>query len=143
MQFPSFTQYALEQRIGYEVIPEPHNGDYESGVATIDGAQWHIRTARNTPTKPGAFVAFWRRDETGSTAPYLAEDVDAGLLVFVAQDDRRGVFWFTAEHLDSLGITRGRHAGKRGFRVYPTWCQDLNRQAAETQRAQSSAFEEY
>ena len=143
MQFRSFEEYAREQGIETEVIPEAQNSDYESGVATIDGAQWHIRTARNTPTKPGAFVAFWHRDADGATAPFAADEVAAGLLVFVRQERRRGVFQFTPEHLESLGITAGKYAGKGGFRVYPAWSQGLNRQAAATQRAQSTAFREY
>ncbi|WP_309130822.1 MepB family protein [Brevibacterium sp.] len=28
-------------------------------------------------------------------------------------------------------------------RVYPSWCESLNAQAASTQRAQASAFHEY
>lgn len=143
MEFTAFETYASETGIAVAVTPEPQNSDYESGVAVIDGAAWHIRTARNTPTKPGAFLAFWRRDPEGKTAPFGVDDPAAGLLVFVAQEGRRGVFRFTAAHLADLGITAGRRAGKRGFRVYPNWCTGLNRQATATQRAQTAAFREY
>lgn len=125
------------------VTPEAQNSDYESGIAEIDGELWHIRTARNTPTKPGAFVAFWQRDEAGDTAPFTSEDAAAGLLVFVEQAGGRGVFRFTRHHLADLGITTGKRPGKRGFRVYPTWCTGLNRQATTTQNAQAPAFHEY
>jgi hypothetical protein len=51
------------------------------------------------------------------------------------------VFRFTKTHLDQLGITAGTHSGKRGFRVYPSWCTGLNASATETQREQARAFQ--
>jgi hypothetical protein len=143
MQFSAFDAYAAEFGVVASIAPETQNSDYESGIARFGDEAWHIRTARNTPTKPGAFVAFWRRDADGDTAPFGDDDSAAGLLVFVEQQDRRGVFRFTAPHLAELGITSGRRAGKRGFRVYPSWCAALNQQAGRTQRAQASAFQEY
>lgn len=143
MKFSAFQLYASEVGIAVAVTPELQNSDYESGVAQIDDEAWHIRTARNTPTKAGAFLAFWRRDLDGKTTPFSDDDLTAGLLVFVEQEGRRGVFRFTAAHLSDLGITAGRRAGKRGFRVYPSWCTELNPQAATTQRAQAPAFQEY
>ncbi|WP_341976481.1 MepB family protein [Microbacterium sp. LWO13-1.2] len=143
MTFSAFETYAAGKGISASVVPEPQNSDYESGRIEIDGAAWHIRTARNTPTKPGAFVAFWRRDGDGKTVPFGSSDPAAGLLVFVEQGGGRGVFRFTAAHLAELGVTSVRGPGKRGFRLYPSWCEGLNRQAAATQRAQAPAFQEY
>jgi hypothetical protein len=143
MQFSAFEAYAAVMGTNVAVTPEAQNSDYESGIAHIRGVAWHIRTARNTPTKPGAFVAFWQREVNGTTAPFSDDDLAAGLLVFVEQQGRRGVFRFTGAHLAELGITSGRKTGKRGFRVYPSWCAGLNPQASSTQRAQASAFEEY
>ena len=125
------------------IAPEEQNSDYESGIVQIDRDSWHIRTARNTPTKPGAFVAFWRRGADGVTTPFSEDDPAAGLLVFVEQLGRRGVFRFTAADLARLGITSGARPGKRGFRVYPSWCVDLNSGATAAQRAQSSSFLTY
>lgn len=143
MQFNAFASYSAVMGVTAEATPEMQNGDYESGIAQIAEETWHIRTARNTPTKPGAFVAFWQRDPEGHTAPFRDDDLAAGLLVFVKQHDRRGVFRFTALHLTELGITSGRRPGKRGFRVYPSWCAGLTARAAATQRAQAPAFREY
>ncbi|MCY7289045.1 MAG: MepB family protein [Cryobacterium sp.] len=143
MQFSAFEGYASEVGVAVVVTPELQNSDYESGVAQIDDEAWRIRTARNTPSKPGAFLAFWRRNLDGKTTPFSDDDPAVGLLVFVEQEGGRGVFRFTAAHLSELGITAGRRAGKRGFRVYPKWCTGLNAQAAATQRAQASAFQEY
>ena len=143
VQFRMFEAYAASLAEPVAVTPEAQNSDYESGLAQIDGETWHIRTARNTPTKPGAFVAFWRRGIDGTTIPFSDEDTAAGLLVFVEQQGRRRVFRFAGAHLAELGITSGRRPGKRGFRVYPSWCKDLNTQATAAQRAQSPAFEEF
>lgn len=143
MQFNAFGVYSARVGVTAEVIPEMQNSDYESGIVQIGEEAWHIRTARNTPTKPGAFVAFWQRDEEGNTAPFSDDDPAAGLLVFVEQHDRRGVFRFAAAHLTQLGITSGRRPGKRGFRVYPSWFVGLNAQATTTQRAQAPAFQEF
>lgn len=144
MQFESYEAYAAVTGTPVQVTPEPQDSDYESGSAVIDGEVWHIRTARTTPTKLGAFVAFWRRDDAGETAPFPSTDASAGLLVFVTQGAHRGVFRFTLERLAELGITSApERAGKRGFRVYPSWCTELNPQATRTQRGQASAFQLY
>lgn len=143
VHFRAFEAYAIEAGLTATVTPEVQNSDYQSGRAQIGEDAWHIRTARNTPTKPGAFVAFWRRDPDGATVPFSNDDGAAGLLVFVEQQGRRGVFRFTRAHLAKLGITSGNRPGKRGFRVYPSWCEALNTRATVTQRAQAPAFEEY
>ncbi|MBL3698802.1 MepB family protein [Leucobacter luti] len=142
MIFSAFERY--QRRIGAEpahVLPEEQSSDYESGLATIGSGTWRIRTARITPTKPGAFVAVWRRSPSGATEPFESSDECAGLMVFVSDADRFGVFTFTREHLTKLGVVRSSRArGKRGFRVYPPWNTNLNAQAARTQRAQADAF---
>lgn len=143
MLFSALEEYAAVLGEPFTVTPEAQNSDYESGVAHLWGASWHVRTARITPTKPGAFLAFWHRDDDGATAPFGRQDVGAGLLVFVKEEGRRGVFRFTDAHLEELGITAGARPGKRGFRVYPSWCEGLNPQAAKSQRAQAPAFQEY
>lgn len=123
---------------------EEQNSDYESGVARIGKEQWRIRTARITPAKPGAFVALWKRGDVGSTRPFTADESVSGLLVFVEEQERFGVFQFTTAHLISLGyVSSDLHSGKRGFRVYPAWCSGLNSQASRTQRAQGAAFSEF
>lgn len=142
MHFTAFEEYATSLGLPIEVTPEEQNSDYESGLAHIHDELWHIRTARNTPSKAGAFVAFWRRSADGTTMPFTRDDHSSGLLVFVHYDNRRGLFRFTAEHLETLGITAGGRPGKRGFRVYPSWCSELNAGALLTQRKQAPAFKE-
>ena len=166
MAFTEFDRYRMEtlapQGLEASATPEEQGGDYESGRAVIVDATgrtetWRVRTAKVTPTKAGAFVAVWRRTAGGGTEPFPSDEVAgangsastgtgapehvAGLLVFVRDADRRGVFRFTSEHLRGLGVTSSpQRPGKRGFRVYPSWCTDLNRQAQRTQAAQARAF---
>ncbi|MFI5504126.1 MepB family protein [Corynebacterium kutscheri] len=143
MNFPSFARYAAIKGLDFLVTPEEQNSDYQSGIAEIDSTQWHIRSARTTLNKKGAFVAFWTRDKAKKTVPFDMHNALGGLLVFVEQENHRGVFTFTTQYLDRLAIISGKHPGKRGFRVYPSWCTDLNPQASATQRAQAPAFSLY
>lgn len=143
--FTAFERYA--RLFGTEALieegpwAEEQRGDYEAGLIRINGELWRLRTARITPTKPGAFVAVWERDETGTTQPFPVAGLVQGLLVFVEDRDRFGVFRFTTSDLQRLGVTRSdSQPGKRGFRLYPAWCTDLNPQARRTQEAQSVAF---
>lgn len=142
MNFHAYGRYLdLAGDVRGTPVPEEQNSDYESGRVQIGSELWRLRTGRITPTKPGAFVAVWERDATGTTQPFRSDDVAAGLLVFVEEEDRFGVFRFTAAHLEVLGVTSSASKpGKRGFRVYPSWCADLNGPATRTQRAQSKAF---
>jgi hypothetical protein len=143
VDFKAFRMWAGKVGAPVLVNAEPQSSDYESGLAHVEGSQWHIRTARTTPAKPGAFVAFWRRGEDGETHPFVTEHVASGLLAFVEQQGKRGVFRFTVDHLVELGIVSDGGSGKRGFRVYPPWCVSLNPQAQAVQGMQSPAFEEY
>ncbi|MGO1673848.1 MAG: MepB family protein [Canibacter sp.] len=142
MTFPALERYRQLLGLGLlEVVPEEQSSDYESGMVALDSGIWRIRTARITPTKPGAFVAVWRRSSSGTTEPFDSADDCEGLMVFVSEAGRFGVFAFTREHLTTLGIVQSSLTqGKRGFRVYPSWSTNLNAQAVRTQRAQANAF---
>ncbi len=147
MPLPSFESYARlvldPAGIPYSVEAEAENADYQAGLARIGDQLWRIRTAKITPTKPGAFVSVWRRAADGSTEAFPLDDRADGLLVFVSNQHRSGVFRFSRKLLGELGISSSStKAGKRGFRVYPAWCTGLNPQATRTQRAQAPAFEE-
>lgn len=148
MQFSAFEEYRIRSGLASslassEIVAEEQGSDYEAGQVEIGSGSWRIRTARVTPTKPGAFVAVWKRSPSGKTQPFESTDSCEGLMVFVKDGSRFGVFTFSREHLVGLGIVQSSHApGKRGFRVYPTWCTNLNAQATRTQRAQAGAFTE-
>ncbi|MHA3722426.1 MepB family protein [Leucobacter sp. HY1910] len=151
MSFTSYPAFAafLSSRdelsaVDIHVTPEEQGSDYEAGLAHIGPERWRLRTARVTPVKPGGFVAVWRRGERGDTEPFPSAEPVAGLLVFLAEGDRRGRFRFTAEHLARLGVSSapGR-PGKRGFRVYPAWCVGLNQTARKALLAQAEAWQEF
>lgn len=147
MPLPSFESYARlvldPAGVPYSVEAEADNAEYQAGLARVGDQLWRVRTAKVTPTKPGAFVSAWRRAADGSTEPFPLDDPADGLLVFVAGQGRFGVFRVTRELLGELGISSSAtRPGKRGFRVYPAWCTGLNPQATRTQRAQAPAFEE-
>ena len=147
MGFRALEQYAQTKGLTLtEVVAEEQNSDYESGRAKLQGTWWRVRTARITPTKPGAFVAVWTRTSEGVTAPFSGDEHEfngcAGLLVFVSEDEHFGAFTFTTASLVELGINSSqRSAGKRGFRLYPPWSTSLNPQATRTQRIQAPFFE--
>lgn len=142
MKFSAFERYRQLVALPLtSVTAEEQGSDYEAGRIVIGAETWRIRTARITPTKPGAFVAVWHRAADGTTQPYNESDDCDGLMVFVEDGDRFGVFKFAKKHLVELGVIQSDKApGKRGFRVYPDWCTGLNKQATRTQQAQASAF---
>lgn len=145
MQFTAFEEFRsiAGGRWGELGTPraEEQNSEYESGTVSIGSQLWRVRTGRVTPKKPGAFVAVWTRDAAGATRPFDSGEALGGLLVFVREAERFGVFRFPASHLECLGVTRSSaHPGKRGLRVYPSWCESLNAQAARSQKAQAAAF---
>jgi len=143
MPFPALSHYlaATGARSGL-VRAEEQGSDYEAAVADLDGADWRVRTARITPTKPGAFVAVWRRDPSGATEPFDIGDSTAGLLVLVPAASRFGAFRFPLDRLGELGVySTPTSSGKRGFRLYPPWCSDLNPQARRTQEKQAPFFD--
>lgn len=146
MSFSAFQDFVTLADGRYGDPGEPHveeqNSDYESGTVALGAKIWRIRTARITPKKPGAFVAVWCRDEWGETRPFDSSESLAGLLILVREGPHFGVFRFSADTLEHMGVTRSkRYPGKRGFRVYPSWNTHLNRHAQKAQRDQASAFE--
>lgn len=123
------------------VTPEEQQSDYQAGITQLDGQRWRIRTARITPTKSGGFVAIWQRDKNGTTAPYEYHAGLQGVMVFIEEANRFGVFRFTQQHLEHLGVFASASCpGKRGFRVYPSWTSGLKGQAKKNQEAQLPAF---
>ena len=142
MAFSAYERYRRQSQTEQaQVVPEEQGSDYEAGRVALSSGQWRIRTARITPSKPGAFVAVWRRSTSGTAEPFDVSDECDGLIVFVVDGHRFGMFKFTRDHLTELGVVQSSHApGKRGFRVYPSWSTSLNAQAVRTQRAQAKAF---
>ncbi|NQD42661.1 metallopeptidase [Glutamicibacter halophytocola] len=142
MKYTALERYCLVTGHTHSgVTPDEQQSDYQAGVAEIDGQLWRIRTARITPTKSGGFVAIWKRDNTGTTAPYEFDERLHGVLVFIEEGKNFGVFRFAQQHLERLGVFASTSSpGKRGFRIYPSWTTGLKGQAKKSQESQLPAF---
>lgn len=120
---------------------EKQNEDYEGMTFTINNQSFRSRLAKKTPTKKGYFVVFWEKDENNINTPFLFEESPQETLVFVSDNEKRGVFKFPKEILLKKGILKGdKSKGKMGIRVYPEWESDLNQTATKTQQWQLDYF---
>ncbi|MDR4534781.1 MepB family protein [Glutamicibacter sp. PS] len=147
MQYAGLRRYLAQRGLPAESIetlePEEQGSDYGAALLRVGQQRWRVRIGRVTATKPGAFVAVWQRGADGQTRPFHDGPKLEDLLVFVNEGPHSGVFHFTAQHQVELGIVRSHaQAGKRGFRLYPPWCHELNAQAKRTQRRQAPFFTE-
>jgi hypothetical protein len=62
-------------------------------------------------------------------------------IISTKEDDKLGFFVFSKEVLLESGIiSQESKGGKRGIRVYPTWCKTENKQAQKTQLWQCDYF---
>lgn len=98
------------------------------------------RKAKITPKKVGCFVALWKRDLDGKTIPYEASDLFDFYFIEVEDGVKKGVFLFPKLILIQNEILSFNKEGKRGFRLYPSWCESLNKQAIRTQNWQLPFF---
>ena len=120
---------------------EKQNEDYEGMTFIINNQSFRSRLAKKTPTKKGYFVVFWEKDENNINTPFLFEESPQETLVFVSDNEKRGVFKFPKEILLKKGILKGdKSKGKMGIRVYPEWESDLNQTATKTQQWQLDYF---
>ena len=120
---------------------ELESQDYCAHTFKLGDKNVKFRTAKITPTKLGQFVTLWKRNETGITAPYHITDNYDFYIIATRQDSNFGVFIFPKDVLLEQGILSGvSSAGKRGFRVYPTWDLTCNKQAQKTQLWQTKYF---
>jgi hypothetical protein len=119
---------------------EPDNAEYGALLAHLRGVPVRFRVAKVTPRKVGLFVTTWRRAADGGTEPFPADEPVAGLVVVTREDGRFGAFLFPRAVLADRGVLAGPGAGKRGFRVYPSWSVTTNRTARVAQAWQTEHF---
>ena len=101
------------------------------------------RVANITPTKIGQFVAIWKRNKIGITAPFDVADSLDFMIVSVRDSENFGQFIFPKSVLVSKGIiSQNEKGGKRGIRVYAPWHKPENKQAIKTQAWQVNYFVE-
>ena len=109
----------------------------------LNGKLIQYRVANITPTKIGQFVAIWKRNNKGITAPFDVADLLDFLIISVRESESFGQFIFPKSVLVSKGIiSQNEKGGKRGIRVYAPWDKPINKQAIKTQGWQVNYFVE-
>ncbi|HDB8890889.1 TPA: MepB family protein [Staphylococcus aureus] len=127
-----------------DLTEEKYNQDYEALTFSFKEETYQSRLAKKTPTKAGYFVTCWTKDENNCNQPYSKEAFADYLMIIVIDEELSGYFLFPRELLIEKGIlTTFEHKGKMAFRVYPKWCNQLNKRAAQTQKWQCKYFFEY
>lgn len=117
------------------------NGRYGACAFELDGKDIQYRISAITPIKTGQFVAIWKRNEVGETAPFDVEDAIDFMVITSKKGNDLGQFVFPKSVLKSQGIlSQNGKGGKRGIRVYPPWDSATNKQAIKTQKWQTEYF---
>lgn len=127
-----------------DLTEEKYNQDYEALTFSFKEETYQSRLAKKTPTKSGYFVTCWTKDEDNYNRPYKIEEFADYLIVAVIDDELNDYFLFPRELLVEKGIlASSKYQGKMAFRVYPKWCNQLNKTAGQTQKWQCKYFFEY
>ncbi|QOY78851.1 MepB family protein [Staphylococcus aureus] len=124
-----------------DLTEEKYNQDYEALTFSFKEETYQSRLAKKTPTKAGYFVTCWTKDENNCNQPYSKEAFADYLMIIVIDEELSYYFLFPRELLIEKGIlTTFEHKGKMAFRVYPKWCNQLNKRAEQTQKWQCKYF---
>ncbi|MBE5666125.1 MepB family protein [Staphylococcus sp. SS251] len=127
-----------------DIIEEKYNKEYEALTFSYKEMIYKSRLAKKTPNKSGYFVTCWTKNEDNYNRPYKIDEFADYLIVAVIDDELNGYFLFPKEVMCEKGIlASSNYQGKMAFRVYPTWCNDLNQTAQHTQNWQCNYFFEY
>lgn len=119
------------------------NTNYGACSFELNNKIIQYRVANITPTKIGQFVAIWKRNSEGITAPFDVSDSLDFLIISVRDSENFGQFIFPKSVLVSKGIiSQNTKGGKRGIRVYAPWDKPENKQGIKTQAWQINYFVE-
>ena len=136
--------YKIKGWISTEIKQEKESREYCAYKLRLGENRAKFRVAKLTPTKQGLFVTMWKRNIAGITEPHALDDPIDLYIVNVIDQDKAGFFLFPKEALAQNGIVSvNGKGGKRGFRVYPNWVKNLNKQATKTQGWQVEFFYDY
>lgn len=120
---------------------EPLNIEYESCHYQINDKTYRSRRAKKTLNKQGYFVVFWIKDENNKNRPYTYEETLDKLIVTIIDERKKGQFAFPKDLLYKKKIISSNNiTGKMAMRVYPTWEDNLNKTASQTQKWQKDYF---
>lgn len=125
------------------LVWNPESTNYGACSFELSNYKIQYRVANITPTKIGQFVAIWKRNNNGITAPFDVADSLDFLIISVRDSENFGQFIFPKSVLVSKGIvSQNEKGGKRGIRVYAPWDKPINKQAIKTQAWQVNYFVE-
>ena len=120
---------------------ENESQEYSAYRFLLNSKHICYREAKITPTKTGQFVTLWKRNQTGSIAPFDYSDTINLVIVSVRKDQNWGHFIFPKKILLEKGIFSTQNKeGIRATRVYPPWDQTTSKQAQKTQKWQLDYF---
>lgn len=123
------------------IKPETESQEYSAHRFQLDEKQILFRVAKVTPTKKGQFVAIWKRNTEGITAPFEVADEFDFYLIATKTTTNFGIFIFPKKILNENKILSDQtRDGKRGIRVYPIWDEATSKQAHKTQLWQTKYF---
>ncbi|TGL87379.1 MepB protein [Leptospira congkakensis] len=121
---------------------EPESSEYDACHFQVQNKKIRFRQAKVTPKKIGQFVTLWKRNKAGITEPFDSKDNTDIYIISANQKTQIGYFFFTKQILSEKGILSGKHEGKRGFRIYPSWDTPANKQGLSTKKWQIHYFVE-
>lgn len=119
---------------------DEENSDYFNCIFKLNKKKICFRKGKQTPTKIGHFVSFWKRIDDYPTPYNIDDDIDI-YIVSINDKHKFGQFIFTKEILcEKKIISCGNKVGKLGFRVYAPWYEPDNKTAKATQLWQKQYF---
>lgn len=139
-----FAKALVYDKCGFAMTNLKLNSEGEAyGACTfqLNANKIEYRVSKITPTKTGQFVAIWKRNMAGITAPFhVLDDIDF-FIITSKNCDNFGQFIFPKSVLAAKGIISTKDkGGKRGIRVYPPWDIVTNKQAERSQKWQTQYF---
>jgi hypothetical protein len=141
-----FAEKSVYNKSGFELtnlVWNPESTNYGACSFELNNYKIQLRVANITPTKIGQFVAIWKRNNNGITAPFDVADSLDFMIISVRDSEKFGQFIFPKSVLVSKGIvSKNGKGGKRGIRVYAPWDKPENKQAIKTQDWQVNYFVE-
>jgi hypothetical protein len=122
-------------------IKEVESSDYGAYNLMINNLIIKFRSAKITPTKLGAFVTLWKRNDKGQIVPLDINDPFDLFIICVRDGDYFGHFVFSKDVLLQEGVVScENNKGKRAIRVYAPWVKPISSQAIKTQKWQIKYF---
>lgn len=120
---------------------ELQNEEYYGARFSVNKHSVRFRKGKLTPTKVGFFVVAWEKDCKNKNQAYSYDNAPDFLIIYCEKEHHSGLFVFPKDILLKHSILSSKNQkGKMGFRVYPPYETDLNKQATQSQIWQCKYF---